>query len=62
MVTRARWVKLANRQAGYLSSLSLIRAGGTQRASCSARPASYRWARTSASSPRPCQNDFTNIK
>ncbi|OZI78654.1 hypothetical protein CAL23_12585 [Bordetella genomosp. 6] len=37
MVVRAGWVKLANRQAGYLSSLSLIRAGGTQRESCSAR-------------------------
>lgn len=30
-------MKLANRQAGYLSSLSLIRAYGTQRATCSAR-------------------------
>ena len=36
-MVRAGCVKLANRRAGYLSSLSLIRACGTQRASCSAR-------------------------
>ncbi|ABS45595.1 hypothetical protein YpsIP31758_A0028 (plasmid) [Yersinia pseudotuberculosis IP 31758] len=35
-------MKLANRQAGYLSSLSLIRASGTQWESCSARLAGYR--------------------
>nr|SPS06566.1 conserved protein of unknown function [Candidatus Nitrotoga fabula] len=39
---RAGWVKLANRQAGYLSSLSLIRAGGTQRESCPAGLIGYR--------------------
>ncbi|QET71813.1 hypothetical protein FOB42_16490 [Bordetella bronchiseptica] len=41
-IRRAGWVKLANRQAGYLSSLSLIRAGGAQRESCSARLSGYR--------------------
>ncbi|AYW64783.1 hypothetical protein DB384_08730 [Pseudomonas aeruginosa] len=36
-VSRARWVKLANRRAGHLSSLPLFAPGGAQRASCSAR-------------------------